>query len=345
MSSLPRPQEVAARSLRIDRQAIAPLFGIRVTVVVAGLLAVWLATGHVYAAIWFALGAQYTAMTDSGGPLAPRLRNMAAGALAAGVSVCVGALLGSSELAQVVVVTLWGIVAAIGIAFGEGRGKVGIVAAFSLIGVSQFTTVGAQPLLLALAVVGGGAVQIVAAALWRASRPDAGGPRLTHRSWAEARQMIGWSTPIGRHAIRMAVGLAAAVVIYEAIHLDRGAWVGIAVLLILRPSLVDSADRTFMRFAGTLLAVTLVTGLVGILGPSIVTIAILAAVAEGVCFAFARAQYAIQSGAMGAAMVLLFSLTGAAETALAGARILDTLVGGLIAAAVTLLVPEPKPVG
>lgn len=69
----------------------------------------------------------------------------------------------------------------------------------------------------------------------------------------------------------------------------------------------------------------------------------LVALSEGVSFAFARAQYGIQAGALCAAMVMLFALTGMPEGELAGARIVDTLVGGLIAAAVTLLIREPGP--
>ena len=157
------------------------------------------------------------------------------------------------------------------------------------------------------------------------------------------RARIGWKTPIGRHAIRMALGLAVAVIVYDAAGLTFGVWVGITVLLILRPSLVESADRTFMRMVGTLLAVIVITGLAAIAGLSVITVVALVALSEGVSFAFARAQYGIQAGALGAAMVVLFALTGISETELAGARIIDTLVGCLIAAAVTLLIREPRP--
>jgi uncharacterized membrane protein YccC len=331
---------VAARSVRIDRPKIAPLFGLRVALVIGALLTVWLAAGMTYAAIWFALGAQFTAMTDPGGPIRVRVRNMAIGAFVAGFSACVGSLVLPSMPAQVIVVAAWGVLAALGTAMGEGRGKIGVVAAFSLLGATAQPTEGIQPLLLVLAVVGGGALQIVAAVLWRASGPfhDSSPP-----TWAEVRARIGWRTPIGRHAIRMALGLAAAVIVYDAAELTYGVWAGITVLLILRPSLVESADRTLMRMVGTLLAVIVVTGLAAIAGFSPITAIVLVALSEGVSFAFARAQYGIQAGALGAAMVVLFALTGISETELAGARIIDTLVGCLIAAAVTLLIREPRP--
>lgn len=341
MSSLPRPQEVASRSIRIRRDAIAPLFGLRVALVIGVLLMVWLAAGMTYAAIWFALGAQFAAMTDPGGRLGFRLQNMAMGALVAGISVGVGALIASSMLAQMIVVPAWGVLAALGIAFGEGRGKIGIVAAFSLLGASAAPTHGDQPLLIAIAVVGGGLAQLVAAALWRASSPDHGHPRPAPPTWAEVRAKIGWHTPIGRHAIRMALGLAVGVAIYDTAELTYGVWVGVATLLILRPSLADSADRTFMRLAGTLIAVVIVTGLAGIVGLGLVTAVLLVMLSEGTSFAFYRAQYGIQAGALGAAMVVLFALTGTPETVLAGARIMDTVIGGLIAAAVTILIREP----
>jgi hypothetical protein len=296
-----------------------------------------------YAAIWFALGAQFAAMTDPGGQIGYRLRNMAVGSVVAGLSVCVGSLIASSMLAQVIVVPVWGVVAALGTVFGMGRGKIGIVAAFSLLGASASQVHGIQPLLLALAVIGGGALQLVAAAAWPASNPDHGHPGPAPPGWAEVRAKIGWHTPIARHAIRMALGLAIGVVIYDTAELTYGVWVGVTTLLILRPSLVDSADRTFMRLVGTLIAVVVVTGLAGIAGLSLVTVVLLVMLSEGISFAFVRAQYGIQAGALGAAMVVLFALTGTPETELAGARILDTVIGGLIAAAVTLLIREPGP--
>jgi uncharacterized membrane protein YccC len=343
VSSLPRPQDVTTRSLRLDRDAIAPLFGVRVCLVIGALLALWLALGRPYAAVWFALGAQFAAMTDPGGGLGFRLRNVALGSVLAAVSVGVGSLLAPSQLAQIVVVTVWGIGAALGIAFGEGRGKIGIVAAFALLGASQLPTEWPQPLLLALAVIGGGVVQLAAAALWRASGPHGGGNAPQPRSWPEVRDMIGLNTAVGRHAIRMAIGLAIAVILYSDAGLDRGEWVAIAVLLILRPSLADSADRTFLRVIGTVAGIVVVTGLVGLLGASVVVLAVLVALSEGTSFAFSRAQYGIQAGALGAAMVVLFAITGAPETQLADARILDTLIGALIAAAVTIVIREPKP--
>ena len=343
MSSLPTPQEVAARSIRIKREEILPLYGLRVALVIGVLMTIWLAAGMTYAAIWFALGAQFAAMTDPGGRLGYRMPNIAVGSVVAGLSVCVGSLTASSMLAQVIVVPVWGVFAALGIAFGEGRGKIGIVAAFSLLGASASQVHGIQPLLLALAVIGGGALQLLAVAIWPASNPDHGHGAPAPPSWPEVRAKIGWHTPIGRHAIRMTLGLAVAVVIYDSAELTYGVWVGVATLLILRPSLVDSADRTFMRLAGTLIAVVIATGLAGIAGLSLVTVVLLVMLSEGISFAFVRAQYGIQAGALGAAMVVLFALTGTPETELAGARIVDTLIGGLIAAAVTILIREPGP--
>jgi hypothetical protein len=334
---------VAARSVRVTREAIAPLFGLRVALVIGGLMTVWLVAGMPYAAIWFALGAQFAAMTDPGGQLGFRLRNMAVGSVAASLSVCVGALAASTMLAQLVVVPIWALFAALGIAFGEGRGKIGIVAAFSLLGATASPTHGVVPLLLALAVVGGGIVQILVAAAWRASGPDRGRPGPAPSTWPEVRSRIGRHTPIGRHAIRMVLGLTAGVIVYDTAELTYGVWVGVTTLLILRPSLIDSADRTFMRLAGTLIAVVVVTGIAAIAGLSLFTVVALVALSEGVSFAFARAQYGIQAGALGAAMVVLFALTGTPETELAGARIVDTVVGGLIAAAVTILIREPRP--
>ena len=47
---------------------------------------------------------------------------------------------------------------------------------------------------------------------------------------------------------------------------------------------------------------------------SLVTVVLLVMLSEGVSFAFYRAQYGIQAGALGAAMVALFALTGTPYT-------------------------------
>jgi uncharacterized membrane protein YccC len=144
-----------------------------------------------------------------------------------------------------------------------------------------------------------------------------------------------------RHALRVAIVTAVAVLVTRVLHLPRGYWVTITVLIILQPytgaTLLKALQRVLGTVAGALLTVTLVAVVHDTRG-LLVAIFILATV----CVAFLRVNYLIYSVFLTPTFVLLAEMS-AGDWHLAGVRALDTLIGGALGLlGAWLLWPTPE---
>ncbi|QDE81297.1 MULTISPECIES: FUSC family protein [Myxococcus] len=155
------------------------------------------------------------------------------------------------------------------------------------------------------------------------------------------RENLNVRSVIFRHALRLGVAAALATALVGALGLNHGYWVIITVTVVLQPYAGLTFQRSLQRIAGTLLGAALAAGLVALVRePAIILLAI------GVLFAVAMSIQPLSLSAfqvlLTPALVLLAELqTGDWE--LAGVRIVNTLLGGLIALTVTrLLWPSPE---
>jgi uncharacterized membrane protein YccC len=144
-----------------------------------------------------------------------------------------------------------------------------------------------------------------------------------------------------RHALRVAIVTSVAVLVTRLLHLPRGYWVTITVLIILQPysgaTLLKALQRVLGTVAGALLTVTLVAVVHDTRG-LLVAIFILATV----CVAFLRVNYLIYSVFLTPTFVLLAEMS-AGDWHLAGVRALNTLIGGALGlAGAWLLWPMPE---
>jgi uncharacterized membrane protein YccC len=144
-----------------------------------------------------------------------------------------------------------------------------------------------------------------------------------------------------RHALRVAIVTAVAVLVTRLLHLPRGYWVTITVLIILQPysgaTLLKALQRVLGTVAGALLTVTLVDVVHDTRG-LLVAVFILATV----CVAFLRVNYLIYSVFLTPTFVLLAEMS-AGDWHLAGLRALDTLIGGALGlGGAWLLWPTPE---
>src|SRR5207302_8853593 len=83
-----------------------------------------------------------------------------------------------------------------------------------------------------------------------------------HHTWAILRANLTFRSPAFRHAIRLGAALiiASALARLLPLPLQRGYWIPLTVLLILRPDFTSTFTRGVARFLGTVLVVVL-TGL------------------------------------------------------------------------------------
>ncbi|HTU82424.1 MAG TPA: FUSC family protein, partial [Candidatus Acidoferrales bacterium] len=99
-------------------------------------------------------------------------------------------------------------------------------------------------------------------AAWRGAALPAGGGRTAvidrsfvphpERWWPVVRANAGLGSPFGRHALRLSIALAAAMLLYRLTHLERGYWVALTCVIVMRPDYTSTLTRGFARIGGTI---------------------------------------------------------------------------------------------
>jgi len=129
-----------------------------------------------------------------------------------------------------------------------------------------------------------------------------------------------------RHALRVALVTAVAVLITRVLHLQRGYWVTITVLIILQPYAGATLIKALQRVVGTVAGALLTAAFVGLVQDArglLVLVFVLAAVSV----AYLRVNYLIYSIFLTPTFVLLAEMS-AGDWHLARLRAINTLIGG-----------------
>ena len=149
--------------------------------------------------------------------------------------------------------------------------------------------------------------------------------------WAMLRANLTLESPAFRHAVRLAVCVAAADLLARSLGWRRTYWAPMTVAIVLKPDFTTTFSRGVLRLAGTFVGLAFATALFHILGPPILLqIALIAA------FVFLMrwlgpANYGILAAAITTLVVLLFAVTGIAPADVMAARGFNTVAGGAIA--------------
>ncbi len=154
-------------------------------------------------------------------------------------------------------------------------------------------------------------------------------------------------SPVGRHALRLAVTLGLAVEIERYLGLHHGYWLPMTAVIVLRPDFSTTFSRGIARVLGTMLGAALATAIVAFLhlDPLItIALAVTFATLSGVFF---TANYALFTIAITAYVVFLLSGAGEPEASAVGDRILATFLGGALPALIYFVWPtwESRRVG
>jgi uncharacterized membrane protein YccC len=139
------------------------------------------------------------------------------------------------------------------------------------------------------------------------------------------------SSPVFRHAIRLAVMLAVGTAIARTSSLGRGYWIPMTILLVLRPDFGQTFTRGLQRSAGTAVGVTIATLLARLLHPGLYGLAALVFLCAAPAFGIRKANYALFSVAMSATIVFLTAFEGIPESHVAFDRLVDVLIGSALA--------------
>jgi hypothetical protein len=134
-----------------------------------------------------------------------------------------------------------------------------------------------------------------------------------------------------RHALRVAIVVAFAAALDQAMARPNGYWLPVAALLVLQPGFGDTFMRGLGMMAGTVVGAVAATLIASALRPEQWVLAALIAVIAWSCFTTFRANYALFAACITAYIVFLVSLFGLPQPVAALNRVFETVIGGSLA--------------
>lgn len=135
-----------------------------------------------------------------------------------------------------------------------------------------------------------------------------------------------------RHAVRLTTGMLAGYALVQALHPGHGFWVLLTTLFVCQPSYGATRRRTLQRIAGTTIGLVVGWALLRLLPGGEWRLPVIVA-AGAAFFAFRLRRYTAATAVITLFVLLCFDLVGAGYAAI-GPRLLDTLLGALVAVAV-----------
>jgi uncharacterized membrane protein YccC len=285
-------------------------------------------------------GALVVGFADVGDTRPHRAAAMIATGLLGAVSTFVGVLAADSELASLLVTGLWGVGTGLAVAGGPIVGTVALSATVALVVFAGNTTGSHAELELAAFTLAGGALQTALGLLvpTRSGYPAHAHPLTELRGAVAA--AVSWAHPVGRHAVRLGLALAAATAVYRLLPVDRGYWIPLTVLFVMRPEAGRTRTRMLQRFLGTVLGLLAITLVVSLLEPGALVLALICAACMVPAYAYLWIDYTRFTVGIAGAAVALAALVGLPEPIAALERLVDTLVGLAIIISLLALLPE-----
>jgi uncharacterized membrane protein YccC len=148
-------------------------------------------------------------------------------------------------------------------------------------------------------------------------------------------------SPAARHALRLAVLVPATDLAIRAVGVQRGYWVALTILVVLRPDFAGTFQRSLMRVIGTMVGLLLASVLVHyLLGDSRAAMIGLAAISFFGMRMAGPTNMGLSSVFLAALVVVLLSLAGQPAHTTVVVRLVDTAIGGVIALLAVLLWPS-----
>ena len=152
-----------------------------------------------------------------------------------------------------------------------------------------------------------------------------------HDALITIRANVGLESSVFRHALRLAVTVGLATGLYRAVGLERGYWITLTALIVLRPEFHDTMARGLARIAGTLGGAALATLIVWLYPPGHAALVGLILVFVYGCYALFRINYAVFAVCLTAYVIFLLMLSGVGEMTAATLRAIYTIAGGALA--------------
>lgn len=153
------------------------------------------------------------------------------------------------------------------------------------------------------------------------------------------RANLSWKSVYTQHAIRLAATLAAAGTLEHLLPLERGYWIPMTAVLVLRPDFTSTLTRGGGRVAGTVAGAILAGLIFTLIRPGLEVFVVLAILSAALAFTVFRVNYGVFTIAITLYVIFLLAIGGAPEHRAAVDRVAATLLGGTLALLAYVLWP------
>ena len=157
-------------------------------------------------------------------------------------------------------------------------------------------------------------------------------------AFAVARGHLNLTSPIARHAVRLAGAAASGTAIARFAEVPAGYWIPLTVLLAMRPETAHTYTRCVGRVAGVCAGVVVASALSLLWEPRGLVAAILAVLFLGITYAISVFGYVAVTAAFGATIVLLLDITDPSPTI--SDLLLAVVIGGALTVLFHVVVPD-----
>lgn len=146
------------------------------------------------------------------------------------------------------------------------------------------------------------------------------------------------TSPIARHAVRLAGAAASGTAIARFADVPAGYWIPLTVLLVMRPETAHTYTRCVGRVAGICAGVLVSSALTVMWGPTGLAAAILAVVLLGITYVVSVFGYIAVTAAFAATIVLLLDITDPSSSV--GDLLPAVVIGGALAVLFHVVIPD-----
>jgi len=169
-------------------------------------------------------------------------------------------------------------------------------------------------------------------------RPDIIGP--FRAAAAVVSEHLTWTSPILRHAVRLAAAMSLGVAADRFANIQHGYWIALTVLIVLRPETAHTYTRCVGRLGGIAAGVVVASLITAPLAPTGAVAVALAVVFLGLTYVAMRFGYIAASATLSAAIVFLLDATPATTGATLEDRLFAIVIGGGLAVGVHAALPD-----
>lgn len=150
---------------------------------------------------------------------------------------------------------------------------------------------------------------------------------------------LSWSSPIVRHAIRLAGAVGVGTVLAAA-GVAEGYWIALTILLVMRPETAHTYTRCVVRVVATVAGIAVASSITVFWHPTGLIAVLLAVLFVAGAYAIPGLGYAPVTAALSAAIVFLVDMSASPGGDILGERLLAATLGGALAVASHVVFPD-----